>query len=113
MLAKEPDVSLEIPAAKRASSALVVRDHADELRSGLLGTLVVPIDIKPGNKQNSTNPGSKGVIAVAILSTESFDATTVDPHTVLFGPSREEDEGFDYCGVADPEGNQVWAVDQA
>jgi len=48
----------------------------------------VEIDIKPGSYPNSINPESKGVIPVAILSTPTFDATTVDPETVRFGPGE-------------------------
>jgi len=57
--------------------------------------LEVTIDIKPGSFPNSINPDSKGVIPVAILTTDAavgepvtFDATTVDPETVLFGPDE-------------------------
>ena len=50
----------------------------------------VPIDIKPGSDPNSINPRSKGVIPVAILTTDIFDATTVDPNTVLFGSTGTE-----------------------
>lgn len=50
----------------------------------------VPIDIKPGSFPNSINPKSKGKIPVAILTTDSFDATTVDPTTVLFGRTGSE-----------------------
>jgi len=46
----------------------------------------VTIDIKPGSDPNSINLCSKGVIAVAILTTEDFDASTVDPLSVEFGP---------------------------
>jgi len=46
----------------------------------------VVIDIKPGSFPNSINPDSKGVIPVAILTTDDFDATTVVPETVGFGP---------------------------
>jgi len=42
----------------------------------------VNIDIKPGCSPNTINLGSNGVIPVAILSSEDFDATTVDPSTV-------------------------------
>ncbi len=42
----------------------------------------VVIDIKPGSDPNSINLGSAGVIPVAILSSWTFDATTVDPETV-------------------------------
>jgi hypothetical protein len=46
----------------------------------------VVLDIKPGELPNSINTTSKGVIPVAILSTATFDATTVDPASVTFGP---------------------------
>jgi DNA-binding beta-propeller fold protein YncE len=46
----------------------------------------VAIDIKPGAFPNSVNPGSHGVIAVAVLTSPGFDAATVDPSTVVFGP---------------------------
>lgn len=52
------------------------------------------IDIKPASEQNSINIRPKGVISVAILSTNladgesaNFDATTVDPLSVEFGPT--------------------------
>jgi PKD repeat protein len=43
---------------------------------------VVDIDIKPGSFPNSINPNAGGVIPVAILTTDTFDASTVDPETV-------------------------------
>jgi hypothetical protein len=49
-------------------------------------TISVILDIKPGAFPNSINTTSKGVIPVAILSTATFDATTVDPASVTFGP---------------------------
>ncbi|MBI4200436.1 MAG: hypothetical protein HY535_08205 [Chloroflexi bacterium] len=52
--------------------------------------ITVTIDIKPGSFPNSINPRSKGRIPVAILTTDPFDATTVDPTTVLFGPTGTE-----------------------
>lgn len=42
----------------------------------------VAIDIKPGGASNPINLRSRGTIPVAILSTESFDASTVDLGTV-------------------------------
>jgi hypothetical protein len=39
------------------------------------------IDIKPGSDPNSINVSSAGVIPVAILSSDTFDATQVDPAT--------------------------------
>ena len=42
----------------------------------------VEIDVKPGSDVNPINLKSGGVIPVAILTTETFDATTVDIQTV-------------------------------
>jgi len=50
----------------------------------------ISIDIKPATFPNSINPQSKGKIPVAILTTDSFDATAVDPTTVLFGATGSE-----------------------
>lgn len=50
------------------------------------GVTEVAIDIKPGSDVNPINPKSKGVIPVAILTTDDFDATTVDVSSVAFGP---------------------------
>jgi hypothetical protein len=46
--------------------------------------LPVTIDIKPGSFPNSINLGSKGVTPVAVLTTPDFDASAVDPATVVF-----------------------------
>jgi hypothetical protein len=40
------------------------------------------IDIKPGSYPNAINLGSNGGVAVAIFSTPTFDATTIDPLSV-------------------------------
>jgi len=42
----------------------------------------INIDIKPGSFPNSINLNSAGVIPVAILSSGTFDAMTVDPDTI-------------------------------
>jgi hypothetical protein len=44
------------------------------------------IDIKPGGNPNDINLKSKGVVPVAILTDETFDAATVDPLSIAFGP---------------------------
>ena len=46
--------------------------------------ICVCIDIKPWSCPNSINLNSNGVVPVAILTTPSFDAATVDPTTVTF-----------------------------
>ncbi|TVM00363.1 MAG: hypothetical protein CV087_14655 [Candidatus Brocadia sp. WS118] len=52
------------------------------------------IDIIPGNDTNPINLKSKGVIPVGILTTDGFNATSVDPFSVVFGPNeaREADQ---------------------
>jgi hypothetical protein len=42
------------------------------------------IDVKPGDDQNNINLRSKGVVPVAALTTDQFDAATVDPATAQF-----------------------------
>ena len=44
--------------------------------------ITVGIDIRPGASPNNINLGSDGVVQVAVLSSATFDATTVDPLTV-------------------------------
>jgi len=44
----------------------------------------ITIDIKPGSDDNSINLKSRGVVPVAVLTTDDFDASTIDPDTVLF-----------------------------
>ena len=50
--------------------------------AGKCKALIVEIDIKPGSFPNSINLGSGGNVPVAIFSSATFDATTVDPLTV-------------------------------
>lgn len=46
------------------------------------------IDIKPGSNPNTINLNSNGLISVAILTTQSFNATSVLPFSVRFGPNE-------------------------
>lgn len=45
----------------------------------------IAIDIKPGSTGNPIDPRSKDIISVAILTTDTFDATIVDPLSGEFG----------------------------
>jgi hypothetical protein len=66
--------------------------------------LEVEIDIKPGSDPNSINLGSKGVVPVAVLTTDDFDASTVDPSKVEFAgasPMRWTQEDVDGDGDLD------------
>jgi hypothetical protein len=65
---------------------------------------IVMIDIKPGSDPNSINLKSKGVVPVAVLTTDDFDASTVDPVTVVFAgasPLRWTMEDVDGDGDMD------------
>ena len=53
----------------------------------------VSIDIKPGSDPNSINLGSNGNIPVAIFSTDAFDATTVDPATIMLADAEVRARG--------------------
>lgn len=59
----------------------------DYLIVRMTSMITVDIDIKPGSFPNTINPKSERVIPVAILTTDTFDATTVDPLSVKFGPN--------------------------
>jgi len=50
----------------------------------LIKAIGVNIDIKPESDPNSINLKSKGVVPVAVLTTDSFNASAVDPETVAF-----------------------------
>lgn len=52
-----------------------------------LALVTVDIDIKPRNEANPVNPRARGVLKVAVITTENFDASTVDVGTVGFGPA--------------------------
>ena len=56
-----------------------------KVKSGSISVIALEIDINPGSFPDSINPCSHGNIPVAILTTEDFDATTVDPLSVKFG----------------------------
>jgi hypothetical protein len=57
-------------------SALVVLTQLSE---------TVSIDVKPGSDPNCFNINSHGVVPVAILGTQEFDATEIDPTSLSFG----------------------------
>jgi len=50
----------------------------------------VTIDIKPGDVPTVIETDRQGMIPVAILTTPQFDAATVEPTTVTFGPTGTE-----------------------
>lgn len=52
-----------------------------------LQVISVQIDITPGKFPNSISLGGQDLITVAILTTPLFDATALDPLSVVFGPN--------------------------
>ena len=63
----------------------------------------VIVDIKPGSYPNSINLGSGGTVPVAILSTATFDARTVDPPTITVAsaPVRLKGQGTSMSSIED------------
>ena len=64
----------------------------------------VLIDVKPGSDRNAINPRSRGVTPVAVLTTQDFDATSLDPSAVQFGPDGAT-IGRRSVGVEDVDGD--------
>lgn len=48
-----------------------------------VGPLPVLVNVKPGSSENPINP--KALVPVAVLTTEDFDASTIDVATIRFG----------------------------
>jgi hypothetical protein len=75
----------EIDEVELFNHALSAADIGAIYNAGSAGkckAIQVAIDIKPGSDPNSINLGSAGVIPVAIFSTDTFDATTIDPFSI-------------------------------
>jgi len=81
-----------------AGSTSVFGSSADFALARYLGaptTITVAVDVKPDSADNVVPLQSGGVVPVAILTTDSFDATTVDPASVCFGGA--DDPGARAC----------------
>lgn len=70
----------------RVTGAFAEGSAAEQFRAecpvDVEAAIAVDIDIKPGSDQNPIKLGSKGNVPVAILSSDSFDARSVDPMSV-------------------------------
>jgi uncharacterized repeat protein (TIGR01451 family) len=67
-------------------------DQADADGDGIgnaCDVVAVRIDVEPGRFPNRVSPG-RGSLTVAILTAATFDALTVDPESVRFGPTGTE-----------------------
>lgn len=66
-----------------AGSSPVPNPREDAVKFCVIpAVLSVRIDIKPGSFPNSINLGSGGTVPVAVFSTETFDARSIDPASV-------------------------------
>jgi hypothetical protein len=81
----------------------------------------VPVDIKPESCPNPLNVKKNGVLPVAILGTEDFDVTEIDPGTIMlegvaplrwdwedvatpFEPFLEKEDCMEDCTTDGPDG---------
>lgn len=94
----------EVEMFDRALSSVEIQAIFKAGGAGKCKTTAVAIDIKLGSFPNSINPRSKGNIPVAILTTGTFDATTVDSTTVRFGATGTEAAPL-HSALADVDGD--------
>ena len=83
----DPDSFKDIYLAAQGSNGVFIDYKVGTDYRAPKSVVEISIDIKPGGNPNSINLKSKGVVPVAILTTETFDATTLDPLSVGFGPN--------------------------
>jgi hypothetical protein len=55
--------------------------------------LTIALVVRPGSAENPVNPKSHGIIQVAILGTNGFDASTIDQASLRFGLGQALAEG--------------------
>lgn len=73
----------------------LLTDVAESVCPFSLGTDAAPaacIEVKPGNETPTVNTRADGVIPVAILTTDSLNAATIDAGSVCFGDADVPDE---------------------
>ena len=77
--------------------------------SGLGFAIQVEVDIKPGSFPNSINRKSAGLIPVAILSSEAFNASSVDASTVTWAgaPVATKENGSLMESLEDINGDDI------
>jgi len=68
-----------------------------DIAIGPLKLITVAIDIKPGDANNSINPKSNGEIPVAILAKDGLDVSQINPATIRFGKTGEENSLSHYA----------------
>ena len=77
------------------------------------GQLVVGICPATGMKHTPTIPRNNStVLQISVPDAAGlFERVKANGGTILFGPAVDRNEGFTYGAFADPEGNQVWVME--
>jgi uncharacterized delta-60 repeat protein len=93
-LLSQPDGKLVAIGGTRDVAVSGSGDFALARYLGAPSAISVVVDVKPGTEHNVVRLQDHGVVPVAILTTTSFDAATVDSASVCFGdaedPSRRD-----------------------
>ena len=100
----------EISLYQRALTSQEIQQIAAAGSAGKVLAIPVEIDIKPGSFPNSINLGSNGTVPVAVMTSASFDATTIDPTTVsLSGAAvKLKGRGTPMTSIEDVNGDGLW-----
>ena len=77
-------ITVPLTSASERTFTLVVTD--DRGATDFTDLAWVPVDVMPGSSDNPIKLTSKGATPIALLSTPTFDATTVAPRTIRVGP---------------------------
>jgi hypothetical protein len=76
--------------AETVPGEIIVDNNCVEGAISLGEALPVYLDVKPGSCPNPLNVKGKGVLPVAVLGTEDFDVTQIDPSSVTLGVDNSD-----------------------
>jgi hypothetical protein len=101
---------MTVALTKEVDQVVVVGDASgyhpfgiDNLRWGVDAPtrLDVAIDVRPGNAENPVNPGSNGMLPVALLGSTGFDVMDVDPESLALGVNGAPAVDWTYADAND------------
>jgi len=72
----------------------------------------VAVDIKPGSCPNPLNLASRGVLSAAILGSENFDVTTIDPGSIFLEGVPTIRTNYEDVGTEVVDGNECDCTEQ-
>lgn len=99
-------VELRVTNEVASGAGSITLAYADPYAHSIMfmGVREASVDIKPMSWPNPVNVKSKGVVPVAVLGSEMFDATTIDPMTVSLAgvmPTKWSVSDANYDGYMD------------